>query len=723
MKNTTGKFSFDDLFILDLANNHKGSLELGRKIVFEFAQKIKEERVRAAIKFQLRDLGTLIHPEHKANSEFPYISYFQKNSLKAEEYKVLTEDIKAAGLVTMATPFDEPSVDLITKLGIEIIKVASASATDWPLLEKIAAAGKPVVCSTGSLGLEQIDNLVSFFEHRDVHFALMHCVAIYPTPQEKLNLGQIAEFKRRYPEITIGFSTHEDPNNLEAIKIAYALGARVFERHIGIETADAKLNAYSSTPLQIGRWIQAHKQAGFLTALPTAQDEETQTLAQFQRGAYAKHAISKGDKIRPDDVMFAIPLLLGQLPAGELKKAYADKDYRGGSPIMMQAKRNEISKKDIIYKAVHQVKGMLKLAKIEISDDSNVELSHHHGIERFAEIGATIIDCINREYCKKILVLLPEQTHPGHHHEKKEETFQVLSGNLTVNLDGQEKILSPGDKLLVPRGQRHSFYATQGAIFEEISTTHFNDDSFYDNPHINELPRESRKTKLVNWGRHQFDDLSDNLEKTPPSNRKAVIFDMDGVIIDSEPLKFQAYQKIFADEFGVQIADDPARLGQHETVVMNLYLKKHNLSGDVASLIEKKRIAYYELLKNKDKKLIAGSEDFLQELKNSGFVLALATSSDKKSMDIVLDRFTLRHYFDAVLSQEDVEHKKPAPDIYLKATKMINASPADCVVIEDTQVGIEAATKAGMKSYLVSGSFAGINAHKINLLLQGEKND
>ena len=82
----------------------------------------------------------------------------------------------------MCTPFDEASVDLIVDMGFDLIKVASCSADDWPLLEKIAGANLPTVFSTGGLLIEDIDNLVSFFTHRGSHFAMMHCVSIYPTP-------------------------------------------------------------------------------------------------------------------------------------------------------------------------------------------------------------------------------------------------------------------------------------------------------------------------------------------------------------------------------------------------------------------------------------------------------------------------------------------------------------------------------------------------------------
>ena len=90
-----------------------------------------------------------------------------------------------------------------------------------------------------------------------INFAINHCIPIYPTPRDKLELNQIDNFKKRYPDITIGWSTHEDPNDIDTIKLAYAKGARMFERHVGIETSKYKLNKYSSNPDQLEKWIDA----------------------------------------------------------------------------------------------------------------------------------------------------------------------------------------------------------------------------------------------------------------------------------------------------------------------------------------------------------------------------------------------------------------------------------------------------------------------------------
>ena len=121
------------------------------------------------------------------------------------------------------------------------------------------------------------------------------------------------------------------------------------------------------------------------------------------------------------------------------------------------------------------------------------------------ETGAVIIDCVNREYCKKLLVQLPGQKHPNHFHRRKEETFQVLFGVLHTEVDGHYKDLHPGETLLVLPGVWHRFWTTTGVIVEEISTTHFNNDSYYEDKNINRMERSERKTKVDHWGRFQLE--------------------------------------------------------------------------------------------------------------------------------------------------------------------------------------------------------------------------
>lgn len=110
-------------------------------------------------------------------------------------------------------------MDLILNHGIQIIKI-TGSAKDWPLLEKIAHARKPVICSTGGSTIDDIDNIVSFFTHRRIDFALLHCVGIYPTINSYQHLSFIDKLRQRYPYVVIGYSGHEAPDDLDVVKIA-----------------------------------------------------------------------------------------------------------------------------------------------------------------------------------------------------------------------------------------------------------------------------------------------------------------------------------------------------------------------------------------------------------------------------------------------------------------------------------------------------------------------
>lgn len=148
---------------------------------------------------------------------------------------------------------------------------------------------------------------------------------------------------------------------------------------------------------------------------------------------------------------------------------------------------------------VHEAKGLLREARIALGGDYQIELSHHYGMERFRRVGATIVNVINREYCKKLIILLPGQSHPAHFHSKKEETFQVLFGELKLVLDGANMLMRPGDVHLVCRGQLHAFETASGCVFEEISTTHTKGDSTYADPEIARLDPVERKTVIDAW--------------------------------------------------------------------------------------------------------------------------------------------------------------------------------------------------------------------------------
>jgi N-acetylneuraminate synthase len=354
---------------------------------------------------------------------------------------------------------------------------------------------------------------VSFLQHRGTHFAIMHCVSIYPTPDDKMNLLQIRALKDRYPEVCVGWSTHESPDDTAPVQMAVALGADLFERHVGVETEAIKLNAYSSRPDQLEAWFAAHTRANVLCGSmerPTTSREEQDAIDGLRRGTYARSPIRKGQEIQREQVYFAMPYLEGQLESGHWKPgSLAEEAVNTNDPVVAAAVDiPHVPAVHVLKSAIHLVKAMLNEARISLGTEFEVEYSHHYGLERFREIGAVIIDCINREYCKKLIVQLPGQSHPSHYHARKEETFQILHGVLLARVEDRERRLLPGDTLLVQAGVWHSFSTDEGVIFEEVSTTHYNDDSFYEDPEINRKERAGRKTKVDHWGRFQLSEGS-----------------------------------------------------------------------------------------------------------------------------------------------------------------------------------------------------------------------
>ena len=159
---------FEDLFVLEMTNNHLGRLERGIEIVRQHAQIVRANDVRAAIKVQFRDVESFIHDDFKSRTDIRYVRRVMETQMSKSDYATLIETIRDSGCIPMATPFDEASVDWCVDFDLPIIKVASADANDWQLLERIAATRKPVIVSVGGAGASDIDDMVAFFESRDV---------------------------------------------------------------------------------------------------------------------------------------------------------------------------------------------------------------------------------------------------------------------------------------------------------------------------------------------------------------------------------------------------------------------------------------------------------------------------------------------------------------------------------------------------------------------------
>lgn len=319
---TINRDFFEDLFVLEMANNHWGRLERGKKIVDDFAHVVRYNGIRASIKLQFRDVASFIHKDY-LNADNRYIKKTLDTKMSKADFASLVDYIRKAGCIPTATPFDEASVDLAQELELPMLKIASSDLNDWVLIEKIATTRKPVIASTGGSSLKDIDDLVTFFENRRIPLAINHCVSLYPSEDGQLELNQIDFLRNRYPGITIGFSSHEYHDWSSSIMMAYAKGARTFERHIDIEADGIAVSPYCTLPEQCDTWFKSFKKAKEICGPPGTDkripsEGEVEYLDALVRGVYARRDLPKGHLLKEDDVYLAVPLLKGQLSCREL---------------------------------------------------------------------------------------------------------------------------------------------------------------------------------------------------------------------------------------------------------------------------------------------------------------------------------------------------------------------------------------------------------------------
>ncbi len=315
---------FNDLFVLELANNHWGKIERGLKIIHDFAEVVKANNVRAAIKLQFRDVDNFIHQDFRGREDVRYIKKTIDTHLPWDSLRQLVEAVRDAGMVTMVTPFDEVSVDKCVEFGVDVLKIASSDIRDKTLLRKMAASGLPVVASSGGADAEHIDALVNYFTSRNIPFALNHCVSLYPSEDSELELNQIDYLRHRYPDIVIGLSTHEHRDWHDSILIAYGKGARTFERHIDIDYEGVPVSAYCTKPEQADVWFKAFNKAKEMCGGPATfrrevPEKERRYLDALVRGTYAKHDLPAGHVLTDADVYHMVPLLKGQISTREFE--------------------------------------------------------------------------------------------------------------------------------------------------------------------------------------------------------------------------------------------------------------------------------------------------------------------------------------------------------------------------------------------------------------------
>ena len=186
---------------------------------------------------------------------------------------------------------------------------------------------------------------------------------------------------------------------------------------------------------------------------------------------------------------------------------------------------------------------------------------------------------------------------------------------------------------------------------------------------------------------------------------KAIIFDMDGIIIDSEPLQMESFIRTLKI-YNIKLEKEEflSLIGFDTYNNLKNLKSKYNIQSSIENLIALKNKNYKEIL-TKNLKERKGLRELIKKLVADNYILALASSSAREDIDIVIQGLNLKKYFDAIVSGEDVKEKKPAPDIFILTAKRLSVRPEECLVLEDSEAGVLAAKQSGMKCIAVPTEF------------------
>lgn len=229
--------STDAYVIAEIGHNHGGEVERAAELI-----QMAAKSGAGAAKLQKRDNKTLFT---KAMQDEPYVG---RNSFGAtygehrealefgeSEYRQLAELARELGIDFFSTAFDLPSVDFLAELGVPAIKIASGDLTNIPLLGHAAKVGIPLIVSTGGAAMEEVRRAVGTIAPINDQLVLLQCTAAYPASVDMLNLSVISTFREEFPNVVVGTSSHDMETDASAI--AYALGARVIEKHVTLDRA------------------------------------------------------------------------------------------------------------------------------------------------------------------------------------------------------------------------------------------------------------------------------------------------------------------------------------------------------------------------------------------------------------------------------------------------------------------------------------------------------
>lgn len=218
----------EPLVIPEMGINHEGSLEVA-KIIVDAAVRSGARIIKHQTHIVEDEMSHAARNVIPGNTDASIYDVMERCALSEDEEYDLMQYVQSKGMVFLSTPFSRAAADRLEKFGVLAYKIGSGELNNYPLIEHIAAFGKPMILSTGMNDILHIQKAVNILQKYDVSFALMHTTNLYPTPPELVRLGAMQQMMKVFPDVPIGLSDHTIDNT--ACIAAMTLGANLVERH------------------------------------------------------------------------------------------------------------------------------------------------------------------------------------------------------------------------------------------------------------------------------------------------------------------------------------------------------------------------------------------------------------------------------------------------------------------------------------------------------------
>lgn len=291
--------------IAEVSGNHNKDLSKALKMI-----EVAAECGADAVKFQTYTADSLTLPSDKPDFQITTGTWagwnlhqlYQEAATPYEWFPALFDHGRAMGITVFSSPFDNEAVNLLEGLDAPAYKIASNEFTDWPLIRRTAQTGKPVILSTGTATLDEIDDTVAFLEREGVsEYSLLHCVSAYPAPIESAHMRNITALRERFP-VPIGFSDHT--LDVTAPIVATSLGAAIIEKHFVLDRSEGGPDSsFAIEPDELKRLCDTVRDAHAARGGPQfgLKDAEKKSPI-YRRHFYATRDIAAGETLGPDNI-------------------------------------------------------------------------------------------------------------------------------------------------------------------------------------------------------------------------------------------------------------------------------------------------------------------------------------------------------------------------------------------------------------------------------------